>query len=410
MSQHPKVSICIPSYNHARFLPAAIESALAQTYRDFEIVIVDDGSTDESLRIAEDYAARYPSLIRVLTHPEHRNLGIAKTSNLAMRSARGEFWSGLPSDDVLFPTKLEVQVAYLEAHPELGWVYGSAEFIDDAGARQPQLGLFGEDLSRHENPVLELIERNVIPAMTILVRRELLERLGGEDESLLYSDWDSWVRLMSIAKFAYLDQPLVGYRIHGHNTSLAVDSLVNLSRALEVMRALRGKAASVGQALALPRTQALLDLQMTYAYFCLGQSEQAEQSLASAFQIDPSLGRDEKFFAAWLRRRAFEQSYPFPLGSPQRGFSSWLLPQLGTTVTTRLQHQAEAIDLARRAFENRESNPAETRRLGLACIARDPAWLKDKSFCSLLGESVLGVNNMKRLRNLVRKAKPVQKG
>src|SRR5882724_1252462 len=197
MFHRPKVSVCIPSFNHARFLPAAIDSALAQTYRDFEIVIVDDGSTDESLSIAEAYAAKYPSYVRVLTHPGHRNLGIAKTSNLAMRSARGEFWSGLPSDDVLFPEKLELQVAYLEAHPELGWVYSNAEYIDEAGRSRPELGLFGEDLSRHQNPVEQLIEQNVIPAMTILVRRELLERLGGEDESLLYSDWDCWVRLMS---------------------------------------------------------------------------------------------------------------------------------------------------------------------------------------------------------------------
>jgi glycosyltransferase involved in cell wall biosynthesis len=404
MLHRPKVSICIPSYNHARFLPAAIESALAQTFRDFEIVIVDDGSTDGSLSVAEDYAARFPSLIRVLTHPGHRNMGIAKTSNLAMRSARGEFWSGLPSDDVLFPEKLEVQVAYLEAHPELGWVYGNAEFIDEEGVRQPQRGLFGEDLSQSENPVLELIERNVIPAMTILVRRELLERPGGEDESLLYSDWDAWVRLMSISKFAFLDRPLVAYRIHDQNTSLEVEPLVNMSRTLEVMRALRGKAANVGHALALPRTQALLDLQLTYAYFCLGQTDKAEQSLASAFQVDPSLGRDENFFSAWLRRRAFDKSYYFPLGSPQRGFSSWLVQRLGSSVTRKLRHQAEAIDFARRAFENRQVNKTESRRMALACLARDPAWLKDKSFCSLLADSTVGINIMNRLRILLRKA------
>lgn len=87
----PKVSICVPSYNHARFLPMALESALAQTYDDFEVVVVDDGSTDDSLAVAQSYAARHPSKVRVFTHPGHRNRGISETVNLAFEKAR---WLG----------------------------------------------------------------------------------------------------------------------------------------------------------------------------------------------------------------------------------------------------------------------------------------------------------------------------
>ena len=79
----PTVSICIPSYNHAPYLPAAIESALGQTYRDLEVVIVDDGSTDDSLEIARAYERREPERVRVLTHPGHVNRGTAATANLA---------------------------------------------------------------------------------------------------------------------------------------------------------------------------------------------------------------------------------------------------------------------------------------------------------------------------------------
>jgi glycosyltransferase involved in cell wall biosynthesis len=91
MSHQPRVSVCVPSYNHARYLPDTIESVLGQTYRDFEVVVVDDGSTDDSLAIAESYAARHPDRVRVFTHPGRRNLGISETVNLAARLSRGEF-------------------------------------------------------------------------------------------------------------------------------------------------------------------------------------------------------------------------------------------------------------------------------------------------------------------------------
>src|SRR3954470_14585541 len=114
MPSTPEVSICIASYNHARFLPATIESALSQTYQNIEIIIVDDGSTDDSLAIAESYSYRYPALVKVFTHPDGGNHGIAATSNLAFRKSTGRYWSGLGSDDEFCPQKTERQLNYLK--------------------------------------------------------------------------------------------------------------------------------------------------------------------------------------------------------------------------------------------------------------------------------------------------------
>src|SRR2546427_3598573 len=133
MLNQPKVSITIPSYNHARFLPAAIESALAQTYQHLEIIIVDDGSTDGSLQIAEEYGRRHADVIKVITHAGLRNRGISETVNLGFESATGSYWCGLPSDDLFHPRKIAEQVAFLERHPEIGWVYGYAQYIDTNG-------------------------------------------------------------------------------------------------------------------------------------------------------------------------------------------------------------------------------------------------------------------------------------
>jgi len=129
MTCKPKVSICIPSYNHARFLPAAIESALAQTHKNIEIVIVDDGSTDNSLKIAGSYASKYPSIVFLHTHPGHCNRGISATMNLAAQKSTGEYWSTIGSDDVLYSNKTERQVAYLDKHPNVAWVYSCVQHI-----------------------------------------------------------------------------------------------------------------------------------------------------------------------------------------------------------------------------------------------------------------------------------------
>src|SRR2546423_1388004 len=144
MPNEPRASVIIPSYNHAQYLPTAIESVLGQTYRDFEVVIVDDGSTDGSLEVARSYAERHPSKVRVFTHPGHANCGISETVNYAFSLSRGEFLSGLPSDDMLYPDKLGRQVAYLDERPEAGWVYSYADYVDDASRPLTHLGLFGK--------------------------------------------------------------------------------------------------------------------------------------------------------------------------------------------------------------------------------------------------------------------------
>src|SRR5258708_17138607 len=133
MSPAPRISVCIPSYNHARFLPATLDAILDQTFRDFEIVVVDDGSTDDTMEILRSYASRYPEIVRIFTHPGGRNRGISATVNLALKKARGVYWCGHPSDDVSYRDRLERQLAYLDSHPDVGWIYGVADLIDEHG-------------------------------------------------------------------------------------------------------------------------------------------------------------------------------------------------------------------------------------------------------------------------------------
>lgn len=220
MRKPPKVSVCIPSYNHAQFLPATLDAILGQTFQDFEIVVVDDGSSDGSLDILQDYAHKHRDTMRVFTHPGRRNLGISATANLAFRESRGTYWCGHTSDDVSYPNRLECQVSFLENHPDVGWVYGVAEIIDDKGAQlDDKIGL---DLSLCPDLMERLIWANCIVAPTTMVRRECILQVGPHDEALLYSDWDLFIRLAARYPAAFIPPPIVQYRLHGNNTSIGV--------------------------------------------------------------------------------------------------------------------------------------------------------------------------------------------
>jgi glycosyltransferase involved in cell wall biosynthesis len=122
------VSVVIPFYNAERFLAEAIESVLAQTYTDWELILVDDGSTDGSTEIARRYVSCSPGRIQYLEHPGHLNLERCRSRNLGITRSRGEYIATLDSDDVWLPMKLEQQVRLMEAHPAAGLLYGRSEY------------------------------------------------------------------------------------------------------------------------------------------------------------------------------------------------------------------------------------------------------------------------------------------
>jgi glycosyltransferase involved in cell wall biosynthesis len=396
----PRVSVCIPSYNHAPYLPAAIESVLAQTFTDFELVVVDDGSTDDSLRIAEGYAARHPEKVRVHTHPGGANRGISETVNLAYSLTRGEFWMGLPSDDVLHPDKLARQVAFLDAHPSVGWVYSYGDWMDEAGRPLPGKGRFGSDVTRARCPLHLLIEQNRVPGMTVLMRRSCTERVGLHEPALVYSDWEFWLRMLAQCRAAFIPRPLIRCRVHSYNTSGGIGPRENMRRGREVMRSIRGKAAGIGGDLNEPRTLALLDLQLAYYSFCLGEERDAAGRLREVFADDPGLARDPSFFARWLRRKVFELYHAFPAGSPETGFAAWVAANVPPSAGRNLQRRAAAASLAAEALAARAANPRAGLRPALGCFVKDPGWLSDASLRLAALEGLLGAGLVGRVRRL----------
>jgi glycosyltransferase involved in cell wall biosynthesis len=301
LARAPLVSVCVPSFNHARFLPAAIESVLAQTYPRIELVIVDDGSADGSLEIAQNYALRYPERVKVFVHDGHARRGISATANLAFEKSSGDYWCGLSSDDAFVADKVERQVSFLEQHPDIGMVYGRGTVIDDCGR---VLGPgFVIDLSRERDPLPRLLQENCIWGQTAMIRRECFDKVGLHDGHLMYSDWELWIRIAAHYKIAFLAGVMTYYRIHPGNSSIGLPPEVQLERHLEVMKTLEQKAPGAGGGLARPFIRALIELQLAYLYFCARDQGAADRAIKAAVEIDPAILGNIRFLTRWLRHR-----------------------------------------------------------------------------------------------------------
>jgi glycosyltransferase involved in cell wall biosynthesis len=191
MHSNPLVSVVVIFWNAERFIREAIESVIGQTYSAWELLLVDDGSTDGSTVTARHYAGRYSERVRYLEHPSHANLGMSASRNRGIRDARGRYLAFLDADDIWFPSTLEQQVAILEAHPETAMVYGPIQWWYSWTGR-PEDGRrdYIERLGVPPDAVVQppallplfLRDKAAVPS-GLLVRREPIERVGGfEDE------------------------------------------------------------------------------------------------------------------------------------------------------------------------------------------------------------------------------------
>lgn len=326
MAGRPLVSVCVPSYNHARFLPAAIESVLRQSYRPIELVVVDDGSNDDSLDVARAYAARDPDVVRVFTHPDGGHQGISATANAAFQHSSGRYWCGLSSDDAFYPDKVAGQVEDMEAHPDVGLMYGRVMQMDEQGN---PIGLLPTvDLTRNPDPVVTLLQGNCIYGQTVMLRRECVDAVGQHDEQLMYSDWELWIRVLARFHVGFVDRPLAFYRVHAANTSVGSPPAVQRDRHLAVMQAVRRKAQEIGGALGRGYNLALLHLQIAYLAFCGGDRGAAHTALRDAHGASPALCGDVGFLSGWLFQRWIELT-AF-MESPAPDFVSWFATQVSS--------------------------------------------------------------------------------
>lgn len=203
-----RVSVVIPTYNCARFLGRTIDSALRQTYRDFEVIVVDDGSTDET----QTLVAGYGEPVHYIYQP---NQGASAARNVAVARSAGEFIAYLDADDLWSPEKLARQVEYLDAHPACGFVHTEVSVIDEDD--QILHSRFNQETGRavpQGRCVREVLLRSHIQTLTVIERRSAYDKAGSFDLRLpIAQDYLHWI-LVVLAGYevGYLPEPLAQYR------------------------------------------------------------------------------------------------------------------------------------------------------------------------------------------------------
>lgn len=222
MNEHiPLVSIISPAYNHEKYISACIESVLAQTYGNWEMIIVDDGSTDGTYRIASEYEKSDPR-IHSFTQENVGIFRLGETYNFALSRCQGKYVAILECDDVWLPDKLSVQVAELENHPECVLCWSQAYLSSNdlsynyfiAPRNTGDLNLF------YNKPagifLKKFIYDTLIPALTIVIRKDALVEIGGFIQvfNLPLVDYPTTLELLMRGEFAFIDQPLGSWRIY----------------------------------------------------------------------------------------------------------------------------------------------------------------------------------------------------
>jgi glycosyltransferase involved in cell wall biosynthesis len=203
----PKISVIIPAYNAMTYLPETMATVLKQTYTDFEVLVVNDGSTDKIEEWIAKVSDRRVQLI------SQANLGLAGARNTGIRESQGEYLAFLDADDLWESTKLAKQVQILDSHPEVGLVYTWVAHIDEQGNSTGREGVIN---SQHEGNVWqELTKSNLVECGSVaMVRRDCFEKCGVFDCNLgsFVEDWDMWLRIARTYLFKVVKEPLVYYR------------------------------------------------------------------------------------------------------------------------------------------------------------------------------------------------------
>ena len=274
----PRVSVIIPTYNRSKLLRVAVESVLAQTYPAIEIIVVDDGSKDDTAAVMAEYAGH-------VTYIEQANAGVSAARNTGFRASSGEYINFLDDDDTFMPTKIERQVEVLKAQPGAGLVHCGYQHVDGEGTVLDTTGLLPEG-----HVLKELVCGCFVVVHAPLIRRQCLNQVGLFDETLPWTaDWDLWLRIaLAGYPFACVQEPLCTYLVHP------------ISMTSDIFRLERQTLEVLGRVFANPRLPtdvSILENEIYSAihlwygcqYCAVHRWDDAQRSVAEALALRPQL-------------------------------------------------------------------------------------------------------------------------
>jgi glycosyltransferase involved in cell wall biosynthesis len=277
-----KVSIIVPTYNRAHLVTETINSILAQTFKDFELIVVDNESTDNTEEVIKSYTDGRIKYFR------HQNNGlVAVNRNYGISKANGEYIAFCDDDDLWMPEKLERQVKLLDLNKELGLVYSDSYIMDENGNLERYTLLSSSKLFRG-NVFDKLFQSDFIPMLTVMIRREALSKVGTFDPKyIIAQDYDLWLRIAEHYPIDFTEEPLAKYRIHGgsviRNRELAINEDLQLTeywlgKKANLERGFRGK---------VKQRQAILNSSLMLYYFRNGEKRKAISKSMNLIRLFP---------------------------------------------------------------------------------------------------------------------------
>jgi glycosyltransferase involved in cell wall biosynthesis len=298
MNMTPTISVIMPVLNGERYIAEAIESICNQTFSRFELLVIDDGSSDRTREIVLSFSGRID--VKYLRHDV--NLGIARSINDGLRRASGGFIAFLDHDDLWLSEFLETQLKYLTEHPDVGMVHSDIRTIDDEG----KILEYSAAACRHRHQpsgfvFRDLFMHSMICGNSVLIRKECFDRLGLWDEGLRWADYHMWLRVARHYRIDYVPKVLTAYRQHAsQDTRGTIDPLVakpigvqTLEQLLEEDPRIR---AELGDA-TVRRRLASLYFEVAYRWFELGDFVRARAGTRQALRQSPL---NLRYLAAFL--------------------------------------------------------------------------------------------------------------
>lgn len=372
------VSVIIPAYNQGHFLAEAVNSVLAQTYAHFEIIVVDDGSTDDTAVVAHRF-----------TDPRVRyvykqNGGLSSARNEGLRHAQGNYISYLDSDDCFLPEKLQILTDELSARPDVGFVAGQAVPVDEHGRHIGKL--FDTPLPADSK---QLLLGNPLHVGSVLLRRHWQEKAGFFDESLRsYEDWDMWLRLAHAGcRMHSVPTPVSLYRFH--TAQMTRDGRQMSTATFAVLDKLFSDPTLPPEWLAMKeRAYAQAYLRKTAQAYLGRDYAAAQDSLRQAVALNPQLIADDgaalaQQFAAWIELPKTSDKIAF-----LEDIYNNLPPQLAVLRARRRRELGRvAIEAAFAAYEKKQL--AQTRTAVRRALRYQPRWLTNVGALSILLRSHL---------------------
>jgi glycosyltransferase involved in cell wall biosynthesis len=294
----------MPVLNGQRFIAEAIESILAQTYDSYELLVVDDGSTDATPQVVQSFADKLD--LKYIRHDQPH--GIAPSMNDGVRNASGDMIAFLDHDDAWFPEFLETQVNYLAKHPDVAMVHSDFQTIDVNGNVIEESVAVCRNRTRPSGHVFrELFLDSFIVGNSVLIRRECFTRLGIFDESLRWGDYHMWMRIARHYRVDYVPKVLTKYRQHSTQSTRTVPKNrlelepVGLAAIKKILEAYPEVCCELGEK-AVRQRMATLYFDMAYTWFSNGAPSAARFCAAKAIRLWPANARYYVLYVASLLR------------------------------------------------------------------------------------------------------------